>query len=335
MASSKGGEVNCCNEDHEHDKTLESKLASVAVELLDEDDEYESLPPSASILVQGMAGSIAGVVEHTCFFPVDVVKTRLHRIRPEPGANYTGAIHGLRTIVAKEGVRGLFNGFGVTALGAGPAHAMYFACYEQAKVAFGASEGPARNPGGVAAAAVVATMVHEGTMTPIEVVKQRLQVHNSPYKGAMDCIRKTLAEEGVAAFYRSFTTQMLMSVPFQITHLVTYEVLKDTLNPDNGYNPSSHMIAGGGAGALAAAITNPFDVAKTLLNTQEQSGVRGVAPAFRAVYNGSGYGGFLKGLSARVALAAPATAVSWTVYEFFKHVLPGHAHDINSEEKCC
>lgn len=44
---------------------------SVAVELLDEDDEYESLPPSASILVQGMAGSIAGVVEHTCFFPVD------------------------------------------------------------------------------------------------------------------------------------------------------------------------------------------------------------------------------------------------------------------------
>jgi len=160
MASSKGGEVNCCNEDHEHDKTLESKLASVAVELLDEDDEYESLPPSASILVQGMAGSIAGVVEHTCFFPVDVVKTRLHRIRPEPGANYTGAIHGLRTIVAKEGVRGLFNGFGVTALGAGPAHAMYFACYEQAKVAFGASEGPARNPGGVAAAAVVATMAH-------------------------------------------------------------------------------------------------------------------------------------------------------------------------------
>lgn len=84
-----------------------------------------------------------------------------------------------------------------TALGAGPAHAMYFACYEQAKVAFGASEGPARNPGGVAAAAVVATMAHEGTMTPIEVVKQRLQVHNSPYKGAMDCIRKTLAEEGV------------------------------------------------------------------------------------------------------------------------------------------
>lgn len=44
---------------------------SVAVDLLDEEDEYESLPPTASVLVQGAAGSIAGVVEHTCFFPVD------------------------------------------------------------------------------------------------------------------------------------------------------------------------------------------------------------------------------------------------------------------------
>jgi len=322
------------NPDGVDDGTMESKIASVAVELLDEEDEYESLPATTSIVVQGMAGSIAGVVEHTCFFPVDVVKTRLHRIRPAPGAHYTGAIHGLRTIVAKEGVKGLFNGFGVTALGAGPAHAMYFACYEQAKVAFGASQGPAQNPGGVAAAAVVATMAHEGTMTPVEVVKQRLQVHGSPYKGAMDCIRQTMAKEGIGAFYRSFTTQILMSIPFQITHLITYEVLKDNLNPDNGYNPSSHMIAGAGAGALAAAITNPFDVSKTLLNTQEQSGIKGVGPAFRAVYAGSGYAGFWKGLSARVALAAPATAVSWTVYEFFKHVLPGGS-EINSEEHCC
>ena len=45
--------------------------------------------------------------------PTAVVKTRLHRIRPAPGTQYTGVIHGLRTIVAKEGIKGLFNGFGV------------------------------------------------------------------------------------------------------------------------------------------------------------------------------------------------------------------------------
>lgn len=33
----------------------------------------------------------------------------------------------------------------------------------------------------------------------------------------------------------------------------------------------THIIAGGGAGAFAAAVTTPMDVAKTLLNTQERS----------------------------------------------------------------
>ena len=53
---------------------------SVAVELLDEEDEYESLPATASVLVQGAAGSIAGVVEHTCFFPVDGESHTAYRI---------------------------------------------------------------------------------------------------------------------------------------------------------------------------------------------------------------------------------------------------------------
>ena len=63
-------------------------------------------------------------------------------------------------------------------------------------------------------------------MTPVEVVKQRLQLHNTPYKGAMDCITQTFRNEGFFAFYRSFSTQLVMSIPFQCTHLTTYEYLR-------------------------------------------------------------------------------------------------------------
>jgi len=149
-----------------------------------------------------------------------------------------------------------------------------------------------------------------------------------------------IQHEGPAAFYRSLTTQVAMNVPFQVTHLVTYEFLRKTLNPAGTYDPMTHLVAGGVGGAVAAAVTTPFDVAKTLLNTQEmcpgakaaaggdQPITRGLVAAFRTIHNVSGWRGFFKGLLPRVLFTMPGTAISWSVYEFFKH----HLHHAGDEE---
>jgi len=289
-------------------------------------DEYESLPESQSPLVHALAGSVAGVCEHTFAFPVDVVKTRMQRLRPSPDAKYTSIPDAFRKIIrSSEGYRGLFRGFGAVAVGAGPAHAIYFASYEQSKLMLGISADPSQSPYATAIAGVVATFSHEATMNPIEVVKQRMQMHNSPYKSLTDCVRRVYAAEGLKAFYRSLSTNVVMSVPYQTIHLVTYETFRQKFNPSNEYNPISHLAAGAIAGASAAAITNPFDVTKTLLNTQEQGiekiNMSGLRSAFNTIHRESGWGGFSKGISARITIAAPGTAVSWCVYEFFKHLL--------------
>lgn len=44
------------------------------MDLLDDDDEYESLPPTAGPVVHMTAGAMAGMAEHTALFPVDVIK---------------------------------------------------------------------------------------------------------------------------------------------------------------------------------------------------------------------------------------------------------------------
>ena len=135
---------------------------------------------------------------------------------------------------------------------------------------------------------------------------------------------------------RSFTTQLLMNIPFQCTYLVTYEVTRRQLNPEGHYKPSAHLIAGGLAGATASAITTPMDVAKTYLNTQElckgaqvsaelthtsSRYVMGIVVAWKAIFTELGYSGFFRGITARVVAATPAAAISWSVYEFFKHSL--------------
>ena len=158
------------------------------------------------------------------------------------------------------------------------------------------------------------------------VIKQRLQMFNSPYKGGLDCAYTVFHNEGPRAFYRSYTTQLTMNIPFQVLHFISYEFLQDILNRDRNYDPLTHMLSGAGAGACASSLTTPLDVAKTLLNTLEQNKqngerVRGMMKALVQIYQLRGMRGYFKGLSARVIFQMPSTAICWSVYEFFKHML--------------
>lgn len=188
------------------------------------------------------------------------------------------------------------------------------------------------------AAGCVATLLHDAAMNPAEVVKQRMQMYKSPYRGVLDCVRAVWQREGPAAFYRSYTTQLTMNVPFQALHFMTYEHLQELLNPHRLYNPSSHVLSGALAGAFAAALTTPLDVCKTLLNTQESHTlssssqgahrhISGLVHAFRTVYRVGGLQGFFKGAQARVIYQMPSTAISWSVYEFFKYGLTKRQQD--------
>ena len=162
-------------------------------------------------------------------------------------------------------------------------------------------------------------------------------MYASPYKNSLDCVRTILRTEGIAALYRSYTTQLAMNIPFQIVHFSVYEQAQNLCNFDRTYNPISHMVSGGVAGAAAALITNPFDVAKTLLNTQEpcchsgRPSQRGLVEAMRMVYNCRGVSGFFRGAWARMIFQMPSAAISWSVYEFFKMFITRQSVSATSE----
>ena len=56
---------------------------------------------------------------------------------------------------------------------------------------------------------------------------------------------------------------------FQAVHFIAYEQMMNWLNPSRDYVPEKHFVSGAVAGGVAATVTMPWDVAKTLLNTQE------------------------------------------------------------------
>ncbi|XP_051510217.1 mitoferrin-1 isoform X1 [Myxocyprinus asiaticus] len=298
------------------------------------DVDYESLPAHASLYTHMTAGAVAGVLEHTVMYPVDSVKTRMQSLQPDPKAQYRSVYGALKRIVRTEGLLRPLRGLNITMLGAGPAHALYFACYERIKRNLSdviQNGGNSHIANGVAGS--VATVLHDAVMNPAEVVKQRMQMYNSPYRSLYDCVLTISRREGLAAFYRSYSTQLTMNIPFQAVHFITYEFMQEHFNPQRQYRPETHILSGAAAGAVSAAVTTPLDVCKTLLNTQENvalssahvSGhLSGMVNALRTVYRLGGVPAFFKGIRARVIYQMPSTAIAWSVYEFFKYFLTRH-----------
>ncbi|KAL5989163.1 hypothetical protein ACLOJK_010053 [Asimina triloba] len=239
-----------------------------------------------------VAGSVAGMVEHMAMFPVDTLKTRMQMLGASttvaaatasssstPFARFLvsimrtdGPFRFLASIMRTEGPLGLYRGIGAMGLGAGPAHAVYFSVYETFKQRLGGNR-PGHHPLVHAASGVVATIASDAVLTPMDVVKQRLQLRHTPYAGVKDCVLRMLREEGLRAFYASYRTTVVMNAPFTAVHFATYEAAKKILSsitPDKASeeNLLVHISAGGAAGTLASAVTNPLDVVKTRLQCQ-------------------------------------------------------------------
>lgn len=57
----------------------------------------------------------------------------MQSLQPDPAARYRNVMEALLKIIRTEGFWRPMRGMNVTATGAGPAHALYFACYEKLK----------------------------------------------------------------------------------------------------------------------------------------------------------------------------------------------------------
>ncbi|XP_034688425.1 mitoferrin-like [Vitis riparia] len=274
-----------------------------------------------------VAGSIAGCVEHMAMFPVDTIKTHMQVLGPCP-IKSVSLSHALRSILKTEGPSGLYRGIGAMGLGAGPAHAVYFSIYEIFKKSL--SGGNPNNSAAHAISGVFATVASDAVFTPMDMVKQRLQLSSSPYKGVLDCVTRVLREEGFKAFYASYRTTVLMNAPFTAVHFSTYEAAKRGLmevSPDSADDNRVvvHATAGAAAGALAALLTTPLDVVKTQLQCQGICGCDryssgSIRDVLRTIVKKDGYRGLMRGWIPRMLFHAPAAAICWSTYEAWKSI---------------
>jgi solute carrier family 25 iron transporter 28/37 len=195
-----------------------------------------------------------------------------------------------RLVSSTEGIRSLWRGVASVIMGAGPAHACHFGTYEFVREMTGGDAAGVQGAAGTAVAGAAATIASDAFMNPFDgeswssrgvgwcadaskVIKQRMQIRGSVHKSVIECAKTVYRTEGFQAFYISYPTTLTMSIPLSAVQFSVYEAMKSFLNPTGEYSPSTHVMAGGVAGATAAAVTTPLDVAKVCPQTSHSGAV--------------------------------------------------------------
>jgi solute carrier family 25 citrate transporter 1 len=159
------------------------------------------------------AGMIAGAAESILVVtPGETLKTKI--IDDQAGAQrYTSATHTVRSVVATEGIAGLYRGVVPVTLKQSANAMVRFTSYNFFLRHLRAMSGPNSNNSAfratVVAGAVAGVVTVYATM-PFDTLKTRLQALDGRqrYSGTLDCLRSIVSSEGVAVLWRGTTPRL-------------------------------------------------------------------------------------------------------------------------------
>jgi len=298
-----------------------------------------------------LAGVVSGAASTLATHPLDVIKTRL-QVREGSGAGsrfaeYSSLGRSIRSLVAREGARGLYAGLTPALTGNTVAMGLWFVSYENAKrrylsrsptTATSSSSSRSGQPGlgvfwqllaGTEAGALAAVATN-----PLWVVKTRLQVQErsgaGAYKGLYDAGRRIVREEGVGGLYKGLGPSLAL-VSHGAVQLLVYDRLRDLVDagakgPEGGSVWLSAMASPwlGGASKVAASLTTyPLQVVRSRMQQRQTEATADLMMhEYRTAYGTAarmlrreGPRAFYKGLLPNMLRAIPASMVAFTAYE--------------------
>jgi solute carrier family 25 (adenine nucleotide translocator) protein 4/5/6/31 len=180
------------------------------------------------------SGGAAGATSLMVVYPLDFARTRLAADVGKGAADrqFTGLVDCLSKIHKSDGLKGLYQGFGVSVLGIIVYRACYFGGYDTLKRVLFTDKKTH-----ILFKFLVAQMVTgvSGLFSyPLDTVRRRLMMQSGRkdvlYTGTFDCIRKIRQNEGGRAFFKGALSNILRGMGASLV-LVLYDELQVMLAP--------------------------------------------------------------------------------------------------------
>lgn len=150
---------------------------------------------------------------------------------------------------------------------------------------------------------------------PIELVKTRMQVSGN---GLGATIGQTYAKEGAGAFWKGIVWAWGREGSYASIKLGAYAPVRDALGAGGKDSPFyMKFLAGAITGGVGSLFGNPFDVLKTMAQTNKGKS-DSLAKTVGDFYATNGIGGFYRGISANIMRACVLNATKMGVYDIAK-----------------
>ncbi|WWC90181.1 uncharacterized protein L201_005114 [Kwoniella dendrophila CBS 6074] len=178
---------------------------------------------------------------------------------------------------------------------------------------------------------------------PFDLTKTRLQTASpGTYTGAVDVVRKTIAQDGIRGMYRGITPPILGVTPIFAISFWGYDLGKRLVYSFTPNRTSQNLsigelaIAGGFSAIPATLVAAPAERVKVLLQVAGQSGsasYSGPIDVVRKLYAEGGLRSLFRGTFATLARDGPGSAVYFATYELLKKQLSAAPETLPNGEK--
>lgn len=178
------------------------------------------------------SGGAAGATSLCFVYPLDFARTRLAAdvgSGPEGKREFNGLVDCLKKIAAKDGIGGLYNGFGISVIGIIFYRASYFGLFDTGKALL---LGDKPNLMFVFLWGQIVTVSAGIISYPLDTVRRRLMMSSGQkeklYNGTVDCFQKILQKEGGSAFFKGCLSNVIRGTGGALV-LTFYDKIQDKL----------------------------------------------------------------------------------------------------------
>jgi len=192
------------------------------------------------IHLETAAGALAGLCQVVVTTPMEFLKIQMQVAGRNPGSETGGALSVAMKLIKQKGIAGIYKGTGATIIRDVPFSCVYFPLFAYLNSKGYGDDGKKPAFYHSLASGLFAGMVGAGVVTPMDVIKTRLQVlkraEGEPtYNGFLDAAQKILKNEGIPAFFKGAIPRMIVVAPlFGIAQMVYFigvaEKIMDTVS---------------------------------------------------------------------------------------------------------